>query len=219
MNTRGLALAVMVATAMMIGGCCEQEKKTIDQLRADNDNLGNQLRQCNEQLDLKDADLIQCRDELSAARNRLSELGAEVQRLKEQEPQLPAGWTVKKGMAMTSLQDKVLFDPGEAKLKSSAAATLKRILAEIRGNFPNRDIYVMGHTDSDPIKVSGWDDNLELSLQRAAAVTRFLIDNGMDPKSVVAAGCGEYRPVAPNSTSAGKAANRRVEFWVLNPVQ
>jgi len=40
----------------------------------------------------------------------------------------------------------------------------------------------------------------------------------MNPKQVIAAGVGEYRPMVSNSTSSGKMKNRRVEFWILKPM-
>lgn len=214
MRIQGLMVLGLLSLAM-IGGCCEQEKKQIASLRADNESLTEQLRKCNESLDQKEADLMNCRGELDNARRQLAALGIELDRARTSQQKLPTGWTVKDGKVMTSLSEKVLFDPGKNKLKSSAGPTLKRIISEIRANFPGHDIYVVGHTDSDPIRRSGWQDNLQLSVERSAAVTRFMTSNGLDAKRVVTSGCGQYRPVSSNSSAAGKQSNRRVEFWVL----
>ncbi len=57
-----------------------------------------------------------------------------------------------------------------------------------------------------------YEDNWELSAQRALTVTRSLIENGMPAELVFAAAFGEQQPVATNDNSAGRARNRRVEM-------
>jgi chemotaxis protein MotB len=86
----------------------------------------------------------------------------------------------------------------------------------LRKKYPGKQVDVVGHTDSDPIKKTKdkWKDNLELSAQRALSVARYLIQKGMGEEEVRAVGCGDSRPVASNSSSAGKAKNRRVEIVV-----
>jgi len=217
MRIKGSVLAGLAGMAVFLGGCCQKYIDQIDQLTQERQDLEGQLQTVRDGLAAKDADLNQCRDDLSAAKNEVTALQAALDKARE-EAKLPKGWQVQKGMIMTSLPTKVLFAPGKAKLKSGATISLKRILADIKANFPTHDIYIIGHTDSDPIRVSGWKDNLELSLQRAASVARYMIRQGMSPKQLIAGGCGEHRPVASNSTSSGKARNRRVEFWVLKPM-
>jgi OOP family OmpA-OmpF porin len=67
---------------------------------------------------------------------------------------------------------------------------------------------VEGHTDSDGDDAS----NLLLSQRRAEAVVEWLVANGIDRNRLVAAGCGEKDPLAPNDSANNKQANRRVEF-------
>ena len=121
---------------------------------------------------------------------------------------------------MTSIQEEVLFDSGKAILKSTARGSLERVLHQIKQSFPGRDVYIIGHTDTDPIRRTKgtWQDNLDLSIHRSAAVTRFMMEHGLGAKQIVTGGVGEYRPVASNATRAGKAKNRRVEFWILKPL-
>jgi flagellar motor protein MotB len=69
---------------------------------------------------------------------------------------------------------------------------------------------VEGHTDSDPIKVSQWKSNQELSEARADAVKKYLVSKGVDANSVSTSGLGSSRP-----KSNDKAANRRVEIVVV----
>jgi chemotaxis protein MotB len=102
----------------------------------------------------------------------------------------------------------VLFAPGKIELKSTAKRTLDQIAQAIRGNHAGKSVRVEGYTDTDPIKRSGWKDNLELSLQRAAAVQRFLQSQGV-ANEMYSAGFGEQR------ARDSKANSRRVEIVVV----
>ena len=73
---------------------------------------------------------------------------------------------------------------------------------------------VSGFTDDQPIQQgnSRYDDNWELSAERALTVTRALIEAGMPPSLVFAAAFGAQQPVAPNVDDEGRSQNRRVEM-------
>ena len=101
------------------------------------------------------------------------------------------------------------FYSGRAKLKADAKNELKKIAGTIKSQYGNVEVFVIGHTDTDPIKKSGWKDNWELSTERALAVTRYLISRGVSEAKLVAGGCGEYRPLGSD-----KSRNRRVEIVV-----
>ena len=58
--------------------------------------------------------------------------------------------------------------------------------------------------------------NRRLSDRRAAAVRTFLIREGIDPSRMTSFGYGEDRPIASNRTRAGRAKNRRVEFFITH---
>ncbi len=73
---------------------------------------------------------------------------------------------------------------------------------------------IVGHTDSDPIKKSGWKDNWQLSSERALAVLRYLNSKGMRADQIRAVAAGSAKPIASNSSSDGKSRNRRVEIVV-----
>ena len=87
-----------------------------------------------------------------------------------------------------------------------------RQVAEALKANPDIDILVEGHTDSDGSADANWN----LSVSRAVAVTNLLSSFGVNPEKITAAGRGEYQPKADNSTSAGKAKNRRTEI-ILAP--
>jgi chemotaxis protein MotB len=103
----------------------------------------------------------------------------------------------------------ILFASGKVDLKNSAKSTLNQIAGVIKSEYPGNTVRVEGYTDSDPIRKSKWKDNLELSLQRAAAVHRQLQSQGIDADNMYAAGFGEARP------RETKAKSRRVEIVVV----
>lgn len=120
-----------------------------------------------------------------------------------------------RGLVITMAND-ILFDSGKAKLKSNAHEVLRKIASVIKEAAPERSVGVEGHTDSVPIKHSGWKSNWELSAARATNVLHYMIDEcGMEPQKMSAIGYGEYHPVDTNDTRAGRAVNRRVEIIIL----
>jgi len=90
---------------------------------------------------------------------------------------------------------------------------LQRVAELIKKNDWIKKLHVEGHTDS-----RGTNEfNEDLSQRRAANVVRFLINNGVEPARLESRGYGEERPVGPNTTRQGRAANRRVDFLIIDP--
>ena len=101
----------------------------------------------------------------------------------------------------------ILFETGKATLKAESMDEIKRIADYMKKN-PNVRFEVQGHTDnqgSDAV-------NDPLSQQRAETVVKALEGLGVDGFNLRAVGKGSHEPVADNSTDAGRAKNRRVEF-------
>jgi chemotaxis protein MotB len=113
------------------------------------------------------------------------------------------------------LSSDILFDSGKAALKQSAKDKLAGLATEIARRGEELGVAVEGHTDSDPIKLSGWDDNWDLSTARARAVLKFLEDQGVAPDRMYIIGRSMYDPMADNATREGKAKNRRVELHLV----
>ncbi|TWE05889.1 outer membrane protein OmpA-like peptidoglycan-associated protein [Pseudomonas sp. AG1028] len=110
-----------------------------------------------------------------------------------------------RGLVMT-LGD-VLFDAGEARLKSSANRTVLKLVQFLQLN-PRRTLRIEGYSDSSGKR----EENLELSRARAQTVADALIDLGVDAKRIEVQGFGESFPVAENASAKGRAQNRRVEI-------
>ncbi len=109
----------------------------------------------------------------------------------------------------------ILFDSGETKIKDGSLPILDKI-GNILKNYDDNLIKIEGHTDNVPVGSSSkYDDNMELSSARAYSVWKFMVGKKhLDPDSLEAAGRSEYNPIADNTSSAGRAKNRRVEFKI-----
>ncbi|MBL0926322.1 MAG: OmpA family protein [Phycisphaerales bacterium] len=103
----------------------------------------------------------------------------------------------------------VLFASGQTTVKPEARKTLDGIARQLNGQYGGRQIRVVGHTDSDPIRKSKWGSNEALSLARANAVVEYLASKGVSRSRMTADGRGAQQP------KATKAASRRVEIVVL----
>lgn len=110
--------------------------------------------------------------------------------------------------------DDILFPSGSANLHEKALPVLAKISDIIKG-LPN-DIRIEGHTDNVPIKTKEFPSNWHLSVQRALNTAFFLIDKENLPQDKISiVGYSEYKPIAPNTTAEGRAANRRVDIVII----
>lgn len=113
-----------------------------------------------------------------------------------------------KGGVELRIQDRILFEPGKANLKTAAHGVLDRLVSVLApGANP---ITVEGHTDDVPISSGRFPSNWELSSARASAVVRYLIDQGIPARRLRAVGYADTVPVASNESDEGRARNRRV---------
>lgn len=123
---------------------------------------------------------------------------------------------VDKGVVFIDISDKLLFKSGSFDVNERAKEVLGKV-AMVLKNQPDIEFMVEGHTDSVAFKTSAAIiDNWDLSVKRATAVVRILQKQyGLDPSHMAASGRGEYKPIADNSTTEGKAANRRTRIVIL----
>ncbi|MGN0407538.1 MAG: flagellar motor protein MotB [Bacteroides sp.] len=117
---------------------------------------------------------------------------------------------------MLNLNSGILFDSGKAELKKDAVTLIDKV-AVILKEYDDNMIAIEGHTDNVPIKTSKYPDNTMLSLDRAYSVFSYLVNQkGFDAATMMSIGRGESVPIASNSTSEGRAQNRRVEIKIYN---
>jgi chemotaxis protein MotB len=108
----------------------------------------------------------------------------------------------------------ILFDQGSAEIKVPGQSTLIKLGSLLQKL--DHEIFVQGHTDNYPINTTLFPTNWELSTKRATNIVLFLIENcRLDPAKLTPTGNGEFRPVAPNDTEAGRQQNRRVDILII----
>jgi len=118
--------------------------------------------------------------------------------------------TLQSRLSEFSRQNKIIFLSGTAIVNNASKPSVVRAAALLKSCTTVR-VELAGHTDNLGSPAS----SLPLSEQRAAAVKKELVRLGVGADRLLAHGYGEAFPVAPNSTSAGRIANRRVELRVL----
>lgn len=165
---------------------------------------------------LKDnvAQLMQKSQEVEKTSNTYKNL---VQEMKGEIAQGQVTITELKGKLTMDVVDKILFDSGESAVKKEGHDVLNRFV-EILKTVKDKNIRIEGHTDN--VKITTklakiYPTNWELSAARAINVSKYLQQQGIDPKILSATAFGEYQPLADNSTAEGRAKNRRIAIILL----
>ncbi len=218
MNIRkmGLGLALLTTAIGSTGCAANKMKDRISLLEDANRTLTHQLNSMQGEMDgcFRDRDLAY--KQLTNANGELDELRFQLAAIPADEPAAP-GWTAVPGGAMIAIDGRVLFAVGQTVLRSEAKRTLDAVVSTLESQYADKDIFVFGHTDNQPIKKSGWDDNWQLSSERSLAVVRYLSERGVTSKRLVACGAGDNRPVSDNNSASGRSSNRRVEIFAIDP--
>ncbi len=221
---RWLARAVpLVLLAPLFSGCVssqshqralDEKDKTIGELRDERARLKSQMQ-----------GLAASRDD---ALGQLSEAGSRLEpAASEPAPPVAAAtfpeldsvgvsYGLRDGNMVLSIPSSISFASGKAELSEEGRKALKKVASTLKREYGTAHYSVEGHTDADPIKKSGFASNRDLSVARAMAVLRFLVEDcGVADDRCVVAGHGQYDPVASNKKDGDKAKNRRVEIVVF----
>ncbi len=135
----------------------------------------------------------------------------------EQPSAAAASQPVWSGETTAFVLDGALFRPGLATLSNRGYAEVDAVAGQLQDeSMRHHHVRIEGHTDDTPIRRSGFQDNWNLSAQRARAVVLRLIERGVDAERLSCAGYGPHRPRVAGKTEAARARNRRVEI-VLTP--
>jgi len=212
-NKKTIALVICLVSFTLLTGCTNWQEK-YKALSVEHENLkGLFERERSEKGELA--------DRISQDQETINELQRQIEGLSKSPadatgfgPGYDVAFDPTAGTITVTLPNAILFDSGQATLKKATSAELDHIQSVLESKYSGRQIDVVGHTDSDPIKKSKWKDNWELSAQRALTVARYLIQRGIANDNIRAVGCGESRPIASNATASGKTKNRRVEIVV-----
>lgn len=212
------ALAAVLAAAPLAGGCAStQYQAALDEREAENkalreerSGLKGQLRDARYQNESLEAALAEANARL------LAEPDTSAVKADSELEAAGIGVGMRDGNIVYTVPDAITFASGKADLSGRGKDALKLVASRLAGEYAGEDYWIGGHTDSDPIVKSKFASNRDLSLARAMAVLRFMVDEaGVKDGQCAVVGFGEYRPLAANDSSTSKARNRRVEITVV----
>ncbi|MFW6155530.1 MAG: OmpA family protein [Planctomycetota bacterium] len=222
--SRAVVLTALVVVIGAAGGCAAVPRSEYDALQNRHNELNGAYNEL--MLQVEDAKGAQERLEmqLRQANNRLSQCrqnAAQLEQQLQQARQRPAPESAPAPGPMGTPREEIafnvdmLFDFASASLSAEGRKRVARAASQILKEYPDATVVVEGHTDNVAVTSGKWKDNLELSAERAMAVTRALIKAGVPAKRIRTVGAGETQPVASNATEAGRAKNRRVVIKVM----
>jgi chemotaxis protein MotB len=218
----------------LLQGNARETTRLLNQLQATQEDLQkkeDRLKALDETVSNERLDITRLRAELEARNVKLNELenilykkDSVVNALKESVSKALMGFEgqgltvqMKNGKVYVSLDEKLLFRSGSTTVDPKGVQALQKLSKVLEGN---KDVNIMieGHTDDVPFtKGASIKDNWDLSVMRATAVVRILLDgSSIDPLRLTAAGHGEFMPVDPSKTGEARTKNRRTEI-ILTP--
>lgn len=194
----------------------KERQRLADELAAakkENGALSDRVRELESQLADRDKELTDLRGDLSAEMAKLKEAQRGLIRaLKPQIDEQTTAVDLNNERLLINLASGYLFGSGEDQLKPAGAEALKQVGAILK-DFPEYKVAVEGHTDNRPIRSElkkRFPTSKELSEARAANGAKALTEGGLG--AATTHGYADTKPVAPNTTDAGRAKNRRVEI-------
>ncbi len=117
------------------------------------------------------------------------------------------------------IESGILFDSGKRELKEGAKESIQKVVPYIKDQLAKDGdlmIRIDGHTDGQPIRLSGWDDNHHLSVLRAHSVMTYLAEEGISRRNMFLTGYGPNLPmVEPPTHEDAVSENRRVEILLV----
>lgn len=182
----------------------KNKKQNLEELFFELDKRNAKLIELEKILQKKDSVVLALKDKVSSALLGFKNDGLTV--------------TLKNGKVYVSLEEKLLFGTGSTTVSRNGVDALGKLGRVLERN-PDINIMIEGHTDDVSYKTSSGPikDNWDLSVKRATAVVRILLNNSsIDPKRLIAGGRGEFMPVDSGKTTEARRKNRRTEI-ILTP--
>ncbi|GAA4804066.1 OmpA family protein [Litoribaculum gwangyangense] len=179
------------------------ENQRLEKLKKELEDRSNRVAELEKVISDKDAAMTALKNAISKALTDFEGKGLTVEQ--------------RDGKVYVSMENKLLFESGSWAVGSEGRRAVQQ-LGNVLGDNPDIAVLIEGHTDNVPYQGSGQlSGNWDLSTKRATAIVNILRENAfINPENLTAAGRGEFAPVATNSTSEGRAKNRRIEV-ILTP--
>jgi len=190
--------------------------KEVEKLNKEVDRVNVQLKEKNTQLEAKLSEVEKYKNELEQQEKYIDDLERIKDNLEKTVGSLET--KIENGRLKVSFKGDILFESGSHELRKGGKKLLDSVMPILKDNIKQNDIFIAGHTDDVPIRPDArdrYESNWTLSTYRATEVVKYLVDKGIPPHSLTAAGYGEFKPVAPNTDEVGKAKNRRVELFLI----
>ena len=210
MRSSRMLLAGLLLTTLTLTGCKNKVAEENASLKSEVGDLQNQLvernkalEDCNNDLRSRDQQLAALRREMEGGKGTGSAGNTGFEGIEGVNASASAGEVT------ASVESDLLFDSGKTSLKTNAKKSLDQVASVLNSTYGGQTIRVVGHTDTDPIRKSGFKTNYHLGFERAFAVRDYLLSKGVDAKRVALA---TYGPDLPKGT---KAQSRRVEVVVV----
>lgn len=205
-SVRECATALDEATAInqQLRSELERQGKNVDALLSEKGTLAGALAQAKARLE-------ELRRAQAAAETRAALFRDVALRLRRMVDAGELVISLRSGRMVLALPNDVLFDSGKTKLKPRGKLALNEVAAVLK-TLNDRKFQVAGHTDDEPIRLSPFQSNWELSTQRALVVVDHMVSQGVPPTAMSAAGYSEFDPVAGNDSAEGRGKNRRIEI-------
>lgn len=185
-------------------------QQNLERIRTENDSLSNSLVDREKKVKELEQVLANKDKAVQALKTRISNA---LLNFKENDLTV----NVKNGKVYVSLAEQLLFGSGSIEVDKKGVGALQQLAKALKDQ---KDITMMveGHTDNVPISKKSvyMQDNWDLSVMRATAITKILVSGGVSPKQIMATGRGEFTPLVANDTPNNKQKNRRTEI-VITP--
>lgn len=199
------------------------KQQRIENLEADMNKLGVDMKQSQSEMSNQ---LASAQQQLELLRKRQEEAEKEAATFRSMAEKLKSMIDAgklqvvnRKGRMTLKLPDEILFPAGSKRLKKEGREALVSVIEVLKG-VPDREFLIAGHTDNVPVgKASGFRSNWDLSTARAVEVVNLMVENGMTPQNVAAAGFGEFDPIGDNTTPEGRQQNRRLEIILMPKIE
>ena len=246
MKKQALILACIAFTGLMLTSCVSKKKfqelenekeelamalgevqKEVKMLKEQNDEIKAKNESLNTNLNEVQGELTQTKTEVKELQARAADLEQYKTAVDEAFSDINSAMdnsTARiaeiEDMLYLDLDDTVNFQTGSAVVDANDKKALEEV-AEMLKNNPKLHLIIEGHTDVRSINTGRYKDNWDLSVDRAVRVVRELVNMGVDPNQLTAAGRGEYMPAIDSDNprdSKVMEANRRTEFMLVPKV-
>jgi chemotaxis protein MotB len=188
-------------------------EKEINQLKTENIQYSKEAEDCRKAKAAMAQRLENLNNELAERANAMKQIKANVDKALEEFNAQGATVTYENGLVHINFQNDFFFKSGSSTIAPRGRVALNTI-AQVLRQYPKLTCTIVGNADNQLAK--GSDDNWPLSTERAISVVRILANTyHINPTRLIAAGKGEFSPVASNATPEGRERNRRVEIILI----